>query len=299
MKRPQTLEPGDRIGIVAPAKAITENEVQTAIELYKSWGLVPVPGKTVRDSENYMSDADNERLSDLQDMLNDSSIKAISMARGGYGSIRILDALDWTRFIASPKWIIGFSDITYIHAYLNHALNIESLHASMPVFFPGNTVEALDSMKDALFGVPSSLATKGNPNDRQGTAQGLLVGGNMAIVQSMIGTNTFPDTRGNILFLEDIDEYLYQVDRMTMHMKRAGLFDAITALVLGGMTDIKDNAAAFGRTLEEIILEKVNTSIPIAFDLPAGHIDDNKALILGRKYELVVEVNGAELKPWK
>ncbi len=285
--QPRYLKRGDTIGIIATARKISTEEINPAIAIIKSWGLEVELGNNLFNADNQFSGTDQERANDLQILLNDTSIKAIISARGGYGTVRIVDQIDFTTFIKNPKWIIGYSDITVLHSHI-HNLGIETLHATMPINFSKNA-EALESLRKALFGEVIKYEIETNALNRKGIAEGELIGGNLSILYSLSGSISDIDTTGKILFLEDLDEYLYHIDRMMMNLKRAGKLSHLAGLVVGGMTDMKDNTVPFGKTAEEIILDAVKEyNYPVCFNFPAGHIDRNLALLFGKKVKLEV-----------
>jgi len=292
MMRPIFLKEGDTVGITCPARKISLEEIQFAIDTLKSWKLKVVLGDTIGKAAHQYAGTDAERSADLQRMLNDTSIKAIFAARGGYGTVRIMDGLNFRIFMDYPKWIIGFSDITYLHTQLNCNIGVETLHATMPISFPTNTADALHSLKNALFGKTLEYEFEAHPLNRQGTMQGEMVGGNLSILYSILGTKTILDSNKKILFLEDLDEYLYHIDRMMMAMKRAGKLKNLAGLVVGGMSDMKDNTIPFGKTAEEIIAEHIaEYDYPVCFNFPSGHIADNKAIFMGRHARIEVAKN--------
>ncbi len=289
MIRPPFLKKGDTVGITCLARKISLAEIQLAVDTLKSWGLNVVIGDTIGKEDNQYGGTDVERQADFQKMLNDKNINAIIAARGGYGTVRILDNLDFHAFMDAPKWIIGFSDITYVHTQLNCNIGVETLHATMPVSFPSNTKEAIQSLKDALFGEILQYTFDTHPLNRKGQMQGDMVGGNLSILYSILGTKTILDTHNKILFLEDLDEYLYHIDRMMMAMKRAGKLKNLAGLVVGGLSDMKDNSIPFGKTSEEIIAEHVaEYDYPVCFNFPSGHIPDNRAVFMGRQARVEV-----------
>jgi len=293
MITPRYLSKGDSVGIVAPARRIKNDEISAFLKLIDSWGLKVRFGKNIFGEENQYSGSDEERAADIQDMLNDPKIRAIISARGGYGSLRTLRLLDFSKFENDPKWIVGFSDITIFHSFVNKYLNTESIHSLMPVNYNPEVKETIDSaktLKQALFGEKLSYTFTGSAFNRNGISESELTGGNLSVLYSLSGTGFFPDVRGKILFIEDIDEYLYHIDRMMLNMLMSGSLNKIRGLVVGGFTDIRDNKIPFGKNYDEIIVEAVKKfSFPVAFSFPAGHQSENKALIFGRKMQLRVE----------
>lgn len=283
MISPPFLKKGDKIGIVASARKIGRAEFEPSLEIIRSNGFDVVYSTNIFSEDYQFAGSDKIRTKELQQMLDDSSVKAIFFARGGYGSIRIIDKLDFSSFTSSPKWLIGYSDITVFHSHVVRNFGIQTLHASMPVNFQENTKLALNSLFDVLYGRLPQYEFKSHPINKTGNTEGLLTGGNLSVLYSLLGSNSFPQTEGKILFLEDIDEYLYHIDRMIMGLKRAGVLSNLAGLVVGGMTDMNDNTIPFGKTAEEIIRENVDEfDYPVYFGFPAGHIADNRALIMGR-----------------
>lgn len=292
--RPPYLKEGDTIIILSTARKITIEEVTPAIQLFESWGLKVKLGKTIGLSDNQYAGTDAEREADLQQAVSDPEVRAIICARGGYGTVRMMDNIDWTGMLNHPKWFTGFSDMTYIHIHLNQTLGVQTLHSSVPVFFPKNTPEAVDSIRKQLFGESLPFSVNAHPLNRQGTGRGTLIGGNLSILYSITGTKSGFNTAGKILFLEDIDEYLYHIDRMMMNLKRSGKLQDLAGLIVGGMTDMKDNAIPFGKNAEEIIAEHVaEFNYPVCFGFPAGHIPDNRAIILGKVTDMKIDAIGA------
>ncbi len=298
---PPYLKPGDKIGIVSTARKITREELQPAIDCFQKEGFEIVFGKNLFKELNQFSGTDDERAEDFQVMLNNPEIKAILCARGGYGTVRIIDKLDFRLFRKNPKWICGFSDVTVLHSHIFQNFGIETIHSIMPVQLKklGGGSEAAKTLIKALKGCltpnpsPKERGTYEFPShelNREGNAEGILVGGNLSILYSLLGSVSDIDTAGKILFIEDIDEYLYHIDRMMLAMKRAGKLNKLKALIVGGMSDMKDNTIPFGKTAEEIILDAVKEfDYPLCFNFPAGHIDNNCAIYLGRKVELQVD----------
>lgn len=292
MIRPKYLKEGDIIGITCPARKVDRAEIEFAIQTFESWGLKVVLGKTIGKSFHQFGGTDQERLEDFQDMLNNPNIRAIIAARGGYGTVRIIDHLNFNLFMTNPKWIIGFSDITCLHTVLNSNIGVETIHGTMPVTFEKNTSEALQSLKDILFGENLTYHFSSNFLNRLGTMDGEIVGGNLSILYSLLGTRTIVNTSNSILFIEDLDEYLYHIDRMMMALKRANKLANLRGLIVGGITDMHDNTIPYGKTAEEIILEHVaEYNYPVCFNFPAGHVNNNKAIILGKRAKLIVSEN--------
>ena len=294
MRTPPYLKKGDKIGVVACARKISPEELKPAGDIMKSWGLEVVFGKNLFNSDHQFSGTDQERADDLQFMLDDPSIKAIISARGGYGTVRIIDKINFEKFRQQPKWIVGYSDITVLHSHI-HNMGIETLHATMPINFTKNT-EATLTLQKALWGESLNYEIESHALNKIGNAEGELVGGNLSLLYALTGSSSEIHTKGKILFLEDLDEYLYHIDRMMISLKRAGKLQGLAGLVVGGMSDMKDNTVPFGKTAEEIISDAVQEyDFPVCFNFPAGHIDKNLAMIFGRKVKLFVEENKAEV----
>ncbi len=291
------LNPGDRIAIISTARKITSAELEPAIRTFESWGLNVVLGQTIDASYNQFAGDDALRLQDFQQMLNDESIKAIVCARGGYGTTRIIDQVDFAKFRKQPKWVVGFSDVTTIHSHI-HNLGFETIHAIMPVLFGREgTIESVETLRKVLFGEELYYTAAPHAFNRTGTAQGQLVGGNLSMLHTLTGTGSDIKTEGKILFLEDLDEYLYHVDRMMVHLDRSGKLSNLAGLIVGDMSDMNDNAIPFGKTAYEIILEHTGKyNYPVCYGFPVGHEPLNLALVCGR--EAVLEVNelGAKLE---
>jgi len=288
MIQPPFLQPGDTIYITAPAKAIEESVVLEAKKTLETWGLNVRVAPHCLGRAAYFSGTDAERLADFQHGLDDPSIKAILCARGGYGCVRIVEELDWTAFQQNPKWIVGFSDVTVFHQKINQ-LGVESIHAIMPLGFTEGSMEAKETLHKALFGETIILEASSVKENCMGTAKGSLIGGNMTIIYSLIGTELSYTFKNKILFIEDIGEHIYKVDRMLHAFKLAGIFNQISGLILGGFTEMEDTDVPFGKTIEELILEQVvDLGIPVAFNVPIGHIPDNQAVVVGRTVTLTV-----------
>lgn len=292
MIKPDYLKTGDKVAIVSTARKIRLPEIEPAIALLESWGVEPVVGKTIGAEYRQFAGDDALRAGDFQNMLDRKDIKAIWCARGGYGTVRIIDALDFSGFKNNPKWVIGFSDITVLHSHL-HNIGFESLHGQMPLDITNKSEASKSTLRDALFGKWPEYEFASDERNRLGKASGKIIGGNLSMLYSLAGSPTAIDTKGKILFLEDLDEYLYHVDRMLQNLKRGGYFDQLSALVIGGMSDMKDNEIPFGKTAEEIILDAVSAyEFPVCFGFPAGHIKDNRAMYFGR--EAVLEVDNVK-----
>ena len=288
MIQPPFLQPGDTIYITAPAKAIEESVVLEAKKTLETWGLNVRVAPHCLGRAAYFSGTDAERLADFQHGLDDPSIKAILCARGGYGCVRIVEELDWTAFQQNPKWIVGFSDVTVFHQKINQ-LGVESIHGIMPLGFTEGSMEAKETLHKALFGESIILEASPVKENCMGTAKGSLIGGNMTIIYSLIGTELSYTFKNKILFIEDIGEHIYKVDRMLHAFKLAGIFNQISGLILGGFTEMEDTDVPFGKTIEELISEQVvNLDIPVAFNVPIGHISDNQAVVVGRSVVLKV-----------
>ena len=295
MIKPPYLKPKDKVGIVAPAKRVIQQEMEMAIQILESWDLQVVLGRHLYNAHNQFAGTDSERTEDLQQMLDDPEIRAIISARGGYGTIRIVDNLDFDQFLKYPKWIVGFSDITVLHCHLNN-LGVKSIHGIMPMLFPKQTEQTIESLKKALFGEELSILTLRHPLNRFGENQGRLVGGNLSLFANTIGTVSEVSTEGKILFLEDVNEYLYHIDRMMIHLYRAGKLRNLEGLIIGQFTEIKDNEIAFGQNVHEIIAEIVSEySYPVCFDFPIGHEIHNMTIVCGQRGCLLVDQYGAKL----
>ena len=296
LTQPQALQRGDLVAIVTTARKIDKEDIQLAIELLESWGLNVVLGKTIGLEENQYGGTDIDRATDFQHAMDDPAVKAIWCARGGYGTVRIIDALDFTQFVKAPKWVIGFSDVTVLHSHL-HNLGVQTLHAIMPITVEGNTIEALESLKNDVFGKTNNYIVPTEKSNVIGEGIGVLVGGNLSMLYSLLGSKSAIDTTDKILFIEDLDEYLYHIDRMLMNLKRNGYFENLKGLVVGGMTKMHDNDIPFGKNAEEIILDAVSDyDFPVAFNFPAGHVKDNRSLHFGKTVEFVVTNSSTELK---
>ncbi|TCK67678.1 muramoyltetrapeptide carboxypeptidase [Winogradskyella wandonensis] len=301
MIQPPYLKAGDTVAIVAPSGILKnrEGEIQQAVSLLKSWGLNVVIGKHVFSKDNHFAGTDEQRCEDFQNALDDPKISAIWCARGGYGTVRILDKLDFTKFTKNPKWLIGYSDITALHNQF-HNQGFQSLHALMCVSLTkdlSEIQETVDTFKSAIFGNPENYVLEGSKYNREGTTEGILVGGNLTMLHTMLGSDTSIDTSGKILFIEEIGEYKYHIDRMLQSLKRAGYFKNLKGLIVGDMSKLRKNTTLWGTSIEQLILDALSEyDFPIAFNMPAGHEQDNRALVLGKQVELKVEKSKSTLK---
>ncbi len=300
LKKPPYLKVGDTVAIVAPSGILKNRtaEIEQAKALLKSWGLHTVVGKHVFKQNNHFAGTDTERAEDFQMALDDPKIKAIWCARGGYGAVRILDKLNYTKFNSKPKWIIGYSDITALHNQI-HNLGFESLHAMMCTSLQDgaeNIKETISTFKTALFGSPLSYTLQGSKYNKIGNVSAPIVGGNLSILYSMLGSNTSIDTSGKILFIEEIGEYEYSIDRMLQSLKRAGYFTNCKGVIVGDISKIRKNTTLWGSPIQQLILDALaEYNFPIAFNMPAGHEKDNRALILGRTVEMSVDKNQSSI----
>jgi len=289
---PEFLKKGDTVGILATARKIDLVTLAPAIHLLESWGLKVVIGKTIGKELNQQAGTDSDRALDFQEMLDNPNIKAIIAGKGGYGTVRIIDEIDFTAFKKNPKWIVGFSDITVLHSHINK-MNIATIHGMMAISAKTASPEAIESLHKALFGDAIEYHISAHPFNKKGIAEGELVGGNLSVLYSIMGSPSEQNFKGKILFIEDLDEYLYHIDRMMMNLKRNGYFEGLKGLVIGGMTSMNDNEIPWGKNALEIIQDIVKTyNFPVVYDFPAGHLKDNRALILGKKVRL--EVNDKE-----
>lgn len=296
MRIPPYLKKGDTIALVCTARKFTPEEAQPAIKLLESWGLKVKLGQTIGLDNFQLGGSDSERANDFQTMLDNDSIQGIWCARGGYGTVRIIDKINFSNFIKKPKWIMGFSDVTVLHSHI-HNLGVATLHSIMPFSVPKAEEAAKESMRKTLFGENISYEIASSSYKKKGKANGVLVGGNLSILYSLLGSESSINTENKILYIEDLDEYLYHIDRMMMNLKRNGYFDKIKGLIVGGMTDMHDNQIPFGRNASEIILDITQEfDIPICFDFPAGHLSDNRALILGEEIEFEVTESSTQVR---
>lgn len=296
---PPFLKKGDTIAITATARKISAQELENAVKTTESFGFKVKFADNLFNEHHQFAGHDEQRCSDIQALINDIEVKAILIARGGYGTMRIIDHIDFTPLFENPKWIIGYSDVTVLHSTL-HNYNLASLHATMPINFAKNE-EATSSLFHFLMGKKIKFdydfsASLNQSLYKIGSANAPVVGGNLSLLYAMQGSKSDIDTSGKILFLEDLDEYLYHIDRMILSLKRAGKFDALAGLIVGGMSDMKDNLVPFGQTAQEIVAHHLrDKNYPICFDFPGGHIDRNLALPLGLTANLEVKNNNVKL----
>ncbi len=288
---PAYLKSNDTIGMLCPSGYMPLEKAQRCIETLQQWGFNVVVGKTLSNQHNYFSGTDEERLHELQLMLDDDNIKAIYCVRGGYGLSRIIDNINFDKFIQHPKWIIGYSDITLLHAHIYSNYNIAGLHAPMAAAFNeiDESREYIQSIFKALTGKHQLYKTAANILNRTGICEGELVGGNLTLLAHSIGTKSDINTKNKILFIEDIGEYKYAIDRMLMQLKRAGKLDNLAGLIVGSFTEIKDTFISYGKNIDEIIIDAVKEyNYPVCFDFPVGHTAKNYALVIGVKYKLII-----------
>lgn len=306
VKIPPYLKKGDVIGITCPAGFISFEDIMPAAIKLQEWGFAVKMGSTVGKKDFTFGGTDEERLADFQQMVEDSEVKAILCARGGYGVVRIIDGLDLKKMTAHPKWIIGFSDVTVFHSHLNKNFNIASIHSKMCNSFPTDwskaeaiQIETIESIKKCLYGEAMQYTAPANEKNKPGSGTGVLVGGNLKMLETLAGTKSDINTNGKILFVEDTGEYLYSIDRMFWNLKRSSKLDKLKGLIIGGfkikLADSQEEE--FGKSLQEIVLEKVKEfNYPVCFDFPVGHQKNNFALKCGVKHELTVTTSGSSLK---
>ncbi len=288
---PPYLKAGDKVALVASSRKVSEADLAFAIETLKKWGLQPVQGKHLLSAHKQWAGTDDQRAEDLQWALDDSSIKAIFFARGGNGIIRVIDKLNFNKFTSDPKWLVGYSDVTLLHAQA-HKLEVASLHAQMLTVYGKNT-ESTESIRKCLFGENVKYVAGAHGSNRAGSAKGQMAGGNISLLHTLSGTAQDLDTVGKILFIEDIDENLHHLDRMMIHFKRTGKLEKLAGLMVGGLNDMKDDPIPFGMSAEEIVWDAVKEyKYPVCFGFPAGHMDRNLALYLGK--EATLEITATE-----
>lgn len=291
--QPNSLKQGDVISIISTARKIDVSQMDEVEQILADWGYRVQWGTSIKKEHYQFCGTDEERAADLQNAIDNPEIKAILCFRGGYGTIRILDKVNLTKLNENPKWIAGYSDVTALHGAINRQ-GIMSIHSTMPVNFKSNSYEALESLKNVFQGTCNEFIIPSHRLNRNGEATGELIGGNLSMIYSIAATPFDFDFAGKILFIEDLDEYLYHIDRMMQNLKHRGILEKLNGLIVGGMTDMHDNVVPFGANAEEIILEAVEEyNYPVCFNFPAGHIDDNRALVIGKKCR--ISVNAEEV----
>lgn len=291
MQKPAYLKQGDTVIIISTARKVSKEEMEPAKSLMETWGLNVIYGEHLFEEDHQFAGTQQDRIDGLQVALDDASIKAVICARGGYGTVQLIDHINFDLFAQNPKWIVGYSDVTVLHNHINQNLNIETLHATMPINFPmdGTNDASTESLRKALFG--ENLVYEFEHEEGsilpEKPISAPLVGGNLSILYSLTGTSSQLDVKNKFLFMEDLDEYLYHIDRMMMNLKRASLFEACKGVLVGGMSDMNDNTIPYGRTAKEIIVENLRPlAIPVIFGVPAGHIEQNLSLIMGRELQI-------------
>ncbi len=291
MKKPNVLKKGSVVRIISTARKITPSEVAPSIKMLTSWGLKVELGRNLYSTHNQFAGTTSQRLQDLQSALDDDRVELVWCSRGGYGTTMLLDDIDFDGFVKHPKWVVGYSDVTSLLCHITENLKITTVHATMPINVNEGLNEAsirsVGSLKDWLFGRSLNYSLKPHKLSKTGDANGQIIGGNLSILYSLLGSNSSPNTDGRILFIEDLDEYLYHMDRMMVNMKRNGLLSGLSALLVGGMTDMNDNAVPYGKTAEEIVLDHVKDfNYPVYFGVEAGHMSPNLALPFGVHAEI-------------
>ncbi len=285
---PKRLSVGDKIAIIALGKTVSLDEIKQAAATYQSWGLEVVLGKSIGAKDRYFAGSDELRTNDFQSFLNDSTVKAIVFARGGYGAVRIVDQIDFSPLQKHPKWLIGFSDVTVIHNHLNN-FSIPTVHGTMPIFFESATPNSIQSNKEAVFNASVDYNFTSSDYCKDGECIGEIVGGNLSIIYSLLGSNSQIETKNKILFIEDLGEHLYHIDRMLQNIARNGLLSRLKGIIIGSFTNLQLGNPVFCDSVEDIFkeyFEKLN--IPIFSGFPCGHIDDNHSLIFGQKTKMKV-----------
>ncbi len=297
---PPYLKKGDRVAVVSPSYVVDRAAVMNAVKIIESWGLQVTMGASCLAAEGPFAGTDSQRIIDLQLALDDSTVKAVMCTRGGYGMSRIIDKIDFTAFVASPKWIVGYSDITVLNMWVGTLFGVASIHGEMLLNYnnPARTARTITTVRDLLFGKAPEYKWDGvtvNTN----TAKGILTGGNLAMLYSLAGTIARPETEGKILFIEDIGEYYYAVDRMLQSLRLAGMLNNLAGLLVGDFGDMQDQKIPFGKSVEEIVSEVAGSfGYPIFFGFPSGHSDDNPAIYLGREAAITADSSSLNLEYW-
>lgn len=299
MVTPPFLQPGDTVGMICPAGRMPEGDAETCISILKQWGYEVKTGFTLYHQFHYFSGTDEERLTDLQQMLDDPEIKAILFARGGYGLSRIIDQINFEKFLQRPKWLIGYSDLTILHNFVHSNLQVATLHSPMAAAFNNEEYKnpSIQWLRKVLAGEKVVYTSQPHELNQPGTANGVLVGGNLSLITHSIGTPSDVDTCGKILFIEDVGEYIYNIDRMMHQLKRSGKLADLSGMIIGSFTDMKDTVVPFGKTVYETIHELLQQySFPYCFDFPVGHSNSNHPLKVGIEHILIVEKTGVSLR---
>lgn len=296
IKQPPYLKKGDKVGITSPAKKLTA-ELSKAIAVLEHWGLEVVLGAHVYAAHHQFAGTDEQRRTDLQNFLDDPEIKAIFASRGGYGTIRIIDGLNFTKFQEEPKWVIGFSDITILLSHILAKTNTQSIHGQMPKTFETGTDESLESLRKALFGAAQTYTYESEFENKTGTAEGILIGGNLTLLIAAEGSDSAFDYTDKILFIEDVGEHEYAIDRMMRTLKRTGKLAKLKGLIVGAFNGYEVEELPFGQSPEQIIAEIVKDyDYPVCFNFPVGHIDDNKAMVIGKQLQLSIQKQVVQFK---
>lgn len=299
MTIPSFLKTGDHVAIIAPSGFVLYEQIANAIEVLTSWGLKIQSGKNLYSKHFSFAGSDEQRKSDFQEAIDNPKIKAIFCARGGYGALRIIDKINWTKFIESPKWIIGYSDITVLHSCLNNVLEVASIHGPMPMNFEKlkNEQNSLLYLKQLLWGEKITYKMPNLYKIKPSVIEGVLKGGNLSLLYSLRGTDYDFKTKNSILFIEEIGEYMYHIDRMLQNFKLGNKFNGLKGIVLGDFTEIKENDNAFAFSLKEILIEVTKGEIPIIYNFPAGHTVPNYPIILGQKAKIIIDNNDILFEP--
>jgi len=296
MIKPAPLKKGDSIAIISTARKISEEELKSAVEIFQTWGLNVVFGPNLFEQYHQFAGTDQQRLADLQWTINNPHLKAVICARGGYGTTRILDLTDFSALKNYPKWFCGFSDVTALIGSIN-AIGMQAIHSTMPIFFDGKTSKSsIESLRKVLFGEQIIYQSAAHELNCWGNAEGIIIGGNLSILNHIIATASDMDWQNKILFMEDLDEYLYHIDRMMVQLDRSKKLQSLKAVIVGSMSKMNDNAIPFGESAYEIISRHCSKyNLPVCFNFPVGHEMDNYAIICGASAQLTINAKGATL----